>query len=339
MSSNFAQCYNRGCMKICRLALLVLVFASSGSLAQTPPQTAQTQPTQKAADSERQTIRVNATLVNTVFTVADRNGKGKFITNLKQEDFKIFEDDKLQTISNFSTETNLPLSIALLVDTSGSIRDKLTLEQEAAIDFFYNNLHRGKDKGMVISFDSGVDVQQEFTDDAEVLANSLRKIRAGGGTSLYDAVYLAINERLSKEPDDRRKVIILISDGDDNSSRVSLTETLEMAQRHNVIIYCISTNQTAYFGSKEQDRGDKTLKKLADETGGRASFPLKLSDVGNDFRDIGQELRSQYTVGYRPQRPDDGTFRKIRIDVVANRNYRARHRTGYYSPKATASQN
>jgi len=326
-------------MKTCRIVLLA-VFLTTVSVAQTPSPSPQSQkPPQKPAETEQQTIRVNATLVNTVFTVADKNGRGKFITNLKQDDFKIYEDDKVQGITNFSTETNLPLSIALLVDTSGSIRDKLTLEQEAAIDFFYNNLHRGKDKGMVISFDSGVDVQQEFTDDSELLANSIRKIRAGGGTSLYDAVYLAINERLAKEPDDRRKVIILISDGDDNSSRVSLTETLEVAQRHNVIVYCISTNQTAYFGSKEQDRGDKTLKKLADETGGRASFPLKLADVGNDFRDIGQELRSQYTIGYRPQRPDDGTFRKIRIDVVSNKNYKTRHRTGYYAPKTTASRN
>jgi VWFA-related protein len=325
-------------MKTFGLGMLTLVFAGVMAAQTTTPSTSAQSQTQKSSSPDQQTIRVNATLVNTVFTVTDKNGKGKFITNLKQEDFKIFEDDKPQTISNFSTETNLPLSIALLVDTSGSIRDKLVLEQEAAIEFFYTILHRGKDKGMVVSFDSGVDVQQEFTDDPEVLANAIRKIRAGGGTSLFDAVYLAVSERLAKEPDNRRKVIILISDGDDNSSRMSQTETLEIAQRYNVIIYCISTNQSAYFGGKEQVRGDNVLKKLANETGGRPMFPAKVADVSGEFRDIGEELRAQYSIGYIPIRPDDNTFRRLRIDVVSNKNYKARHRSGYYSPKPSSLQ-
>src|SRR5215813_5758456 len=170
-------------MKTIGIALLTLIF-SGATVAQTPAPTKppQAQQPQKSTSSSEQTLRVNTTLVNTVFTVADKNGKGKFITNLKQEDFKIYEDDKPQAITNFSTETNLPLSIALVVDTSGSIRDKLQLEQEAATEFFYTILHKGKDKGMVISFDSGVDVQQEFTDDPEILSNSIKKIRAGGGT-------------------------------------------------------------------------------------------------------------------------------------------------------------
>src|SRR5215813_12522018 len=333
MSSSLGRCYNRRAMKTLGIALLTLLFAGA-AVSQTPQQPQPAKPTEPG----QQTIRVNATLVNTVFTVADKNGKGKFITNLKESDFKIYEDDKVQAITNFSTETNLPLSIGLLVDTSGSIRDKLVLEQEAAIDFFYNTLHRGKDKGMVVSFDSGVDVQQEFTDDPEVLANAIRKIRAGGGTSLFDAVYLAVSERLAKEPDNRRKVIILISDGDDNSSRISQTETLEIAQRYNVIIYCISTNQSAYFGGKDQVRGDNVLKKLSNETGGRPLFPAKVADVSLQFKDIGEELRSQYSIGYVPNRPDDNSFRRLRIDVVSNKNYKARARSGYYSPKPSSSQ-
>jgi|SRR5579871_3267620 len=330
-------------MKSFGIALVTLVF-SAAMLAQTPVKPAQANAQKKgsgsntSSSSDEQTLRVNTTLVNTVFTVADRNGRGKFITNLKKEDFRIFEDDKPQAITNFSTETNLPLSIALLVDTSGSIRDKLALEQEAATDFFYAILHKGKDRGMVISFDSGVDVQQEFTDDPEVLAASIKKIRAGGGTSLFDAVYLAVSERLSKEADNRRKVIILISDGDDNSSRISQTETLEIAQRYNVIIYCISTNQSAYFGGKDQVRGDNVLKKLSGETGGRSLFPAKVTDMSQDFRDISEELRAQYSIGYIPTRPDDNTFRRLRIDVVSNRNYKARARSGYYSPKPSSLQ-
>jgi Ca-activated chloride channel homolog len=330
MRRNFARCYNRRTMRSLGIALLSLVIAGM-TFAQTakPPQ----QQPAKAADEEQQTIRVNATLVNTLFTVADK--KGKFITNLKQDDFKVFEDDKLQAIANFSSESNLPLSVALLVDTSGSIRDKLRFEQEAAIEFFYATVHRGKDRAMIISFDSGVDLVQDFTDNPETLADSVRKIRAGGGTSLYDAIYLAVSEKLAKESEQRRKVLILISDGDDNSSRLSMTETLDAAQRHNVTIYSISTNATLNIGGKDQERGDKTLKKFSDETGGKTFFPLKLQDLSVSFTDIGEELRSQYTIGYRPSRLDDGTFRRIRIDV-ANKNYRARSRSGYYAPKSAS---
>jgi len=328
-------------MKTLRIIALASVLCAGVIVAQAPKAQTPQQPP-KPGTQDQGTLRVSSTLVNNVFTVADRNGKGKFVTNLKQEDFKIYEDEKLQTITKFDKETNLPLSMALLVDTSGSIRDKLVLEQEAAISFFYDNLHRGKDRGVVISFDSGVDLlTPNFLDDPEGLAKAVRNIKAGGGTSLYDAVFLAISgdgnfSGLAKEPDDRRKVLILISDGDDNSSRVSLTETLELAQRNDVTIYCISSNQSGYFNGKDQERGDKTLQRFANETGGRATFPLKIADVGNDFRDIGEELRSQYIIAYRPLKADDGTFRKIRIDVASNKSYKARHRTGYYSPKPSS---
>ncbi len=285
----------------------------------------------KPADQE--TISVEVNLVNILFTVADR--KGKFVTNLKKDDFKVFEDERPQMITNFSSETNLPLTIALLVDTSGSIRDKLRFEEEAAIEFFYSTLQRGKDKALVISFDSGVDLLQDFTDDPEKLADKIRKIRAGGGTSLYDAIYLAINQKLTNQ--DGRRIVILITDGDDNSSRVSMTETLEAAQKNDTTIYAISTNSAAFFGSKEQERGDKTLKKFADETGGKAFFPLKISDLASSFLDIHDELRAQYQIGYRPSNKNqDGTFRKIRLDV-ADKRFKARAKAGYYMPKATAT--
>jgi VWFA-related protein len=272
-------------------------------------------------------------LVNILFTVADR--KGKFVTNLRKEDFKVFEDERIQSISNFSSESNLPLTIALLVDTSGSIRDKLRFEEEAAIEFFYSTLQRGKDKALVIAFDSGVGLLQDFTDDPEKLADKIRQIRAGGGTSLYDAIYLAVNQKLANQGG--RRIAILITDGDDNSSRVSLTETLEAAQKNEVTMYAISTNSAAFFGSKEQERGDKTLKRLAEETGGKAFFPLKVQDLASSFLDIHDELRSQYQIGYRPTNAkQDGTFRRIRVDV-GDKRYKARARTGYYMPKATVT--
>ena len=316
---------------------LVLVFVMTsfvvGQRGQQPAPASGPVPAQALKPGEDQTISIEVNLVNIPFTVADR--KGKFVTNLKKDDFKVFEDEKSQTITNFSSETNLPLTIALLVDTSGSIRDKLRFEEEAAIEFFYSTLQRGKDKACVISFDSGVDLLQDFTDDPEKLANKIRTIRAGGGTSLYDSIYLAVTKQLAGQ--NGRLIVILITDGDDNSSRVSLTETLEAAQKNLVTIYAISTNSAAYFGSKEQERGDKTLKKLADETGGRPFFPLKIQDLASSFLDIHDELRSQYQIGYRPiNAKADGTFRRIRVDV-ADKRFKARAKTGYYMPKAPAT--
>jgi VWFA-related protein len=318
--------------------ILVLMLACAGAAlaqrgAQAPAQTPPQAPRPAAPTQQDDTLSVNVNLVDLLYTVADR--RGKFITNLKKEDFKVYEDNRIQTITNFTSETDLPLTIALLVDTSGSIRDKLRFEQEAAIEFFYSTIHRGKDKALVISFDSGVDLLQDFSDNPETLADAVRKIRAGGGTSLYDAIYLAVNEKLANQPG--RLVIILISDGDDNSSRISLTETLELAQRRNVAIYSISTNSAAYFGSREQDRGDKTLKRFSEETGGRPFFPEKIQELAVSFQEIGEELRSQYRLAYIPSNTKaDGTFRKIRIDV-ANKSYRVKARTGYYAPRATAT--
>jgi VWFA-related protein len=281
------------------------------------------------------TISVNVDLVDVRFTVADK--KGKLITRLKQEDFKVFEDNRQQLITSFVSETNLPLTVALLVDTSGSIREKLRFEQEAAIEFFHSSIRRGQDKALVISFDSGVDLVQDFTDDPDTLSQAVGKIRAGGGTSLYDAMFLAVTEKLANESG--RRVMILISDGDDNSSRVSMTETLELAQKHDVAVYAISTNTSAYFGSSQQARGDNTLKKFAEETGGRSFFPFKIQDLAVSFQDISEELRAQYTIAYRPSNQRlDGTFRRIRIDV-ADKNLKAKNRTGYYAPRGTGSQN
>jgi len=315
------------------MIVLLMLACTGAALAQRGGQ-APSQTTRPVANPQQSdTLSVNVNLVDLLYTVADK--KGKFITNLKKEDFRVYEDDKNQVVTNFTSETDLPLTIALLVDTSGSIRDKLRFEQEAAIEFFYSTLHRGKDKGMVISFDSGVDLLQDFTDNPETLADAVRKIRAGGGTSLYDAIYLAVNEKLANQPG--RLVIILISDGDDNSSRISLTETLELAQRRNVAIYSISTNSAAYFGSKDQDRGDKTLKRFSEETGGRPFFPEKIQELAVSFQEIGDELRSQYRLAYIPSNNKaDGTFRKIRIDV-ANKNYKVKARTGYYAPRAAAA--
>jgi len=282
---------------------------------------------------QQQTLSIDVNLVNIPVSVADKNGK--YVTSLMKNDFKVFEDDKPQTITNFSTEINLPLTIALLVDTSGSIRERLQFEEEAATEFLQSTLQKGKDRALIISFDSGVTLLQDFTDDLDKLAKTLRTIRAGGGTALYDAVARTVEKKLAGQ--DGRRVVILISDGNENSSNVSQTDILELAQKNDVVIYTISTNP-ANFGSAEQERGEKILRKLSEETGGKSFFPLKIDDLTNSFETIREELRSQYQIGYRPTNSKaDGTFRKIRVDM-ADKRYKARTRAGYYMPKVASSR-
>lgn len=286
---------------------------------------------QQPADDPDPTIVVDVDLVNVFFAVTDR--RGRLLTGLTRDEFRVYEDNELQTISSFDSETDLPLTIALLIDTSGSVRDKLRFEQEAAIEFFYSTIERRRDQGMLVAFDSGVDLIQDFTDDPETLAEGVRKIRAGGGTSLYDAIYLSINEKIVNQPEGRR-VLIVISDGDDNASRISLTETLEAAQKNNVSIYTISTNSTANFPSREQRRGDRTLQSFADETGGHAFFPFELQELAVNFQDISEELRSQYTLGYVPTNlARDGTYREIEVKAIDDDN-RVKARKGYYAPRS-----
>ena len=281
------------------------------------------------AQDPPQTISVDVDLVDILFTVTDK--KGKSIRNLKRENFKVYEDNSLQTISSFSSEGNLPLTIALLLDTSGSIRDRLRFAQEAANEFFLSTLVRGKDRGMVLSFHSAVDVIQDFTDDPDKLAQSIRRMRAGGATALYDAIYLAAREKLTAQSG--RRIIVVITDGDDTSSRLSMTEALEMAQRNDVVIYAISTNSSGLGGEKNR-RGDDVLKKFTDETGGKVFFPFKLDDLSSSFSDITKELRFQYGLAYSPTNlVRDGSFRLIRIDAD-NKDYKIRARNGYYAPRS-----
>jgi Ca-activated chloride channel family protein len=281
------------------------------------------------SDSQAENLVVNVDLVNVLFTLTDR--KGKLVTDLEKSDFHLFEDNRLQTITNFSRETDLPLTIALLIDTSTSIRDKFKFEQEAATDFLARTLRPKKDKALLISFDSAIELVQDYTDDPGLLRKAINQIRPGGGTKLLDAIYLACQEKLKAEAG--RKIMILISDGDDNLSLETTNSTLEMAQKSDVSIYTISTNSSGFFGISAP-KSDKLLKRLADETGGRAFFPFKAEDLSQSFQDIGAELRSQYSLAYRSSNTKrDGTFRAIRIETE-RKNLKLKSRRGYYAPKS-----
>jgi Ca-activated chloride channel family protein len=274
-------------------------------------------------------IRVGINEVNVVFTVTDKHGKR--ITDLKQGDFSIVDDNKPAVeIRSFRAEANLPLQVGLLIDASNSVRDRFKFEQESAIEFLNQTVRRGYDQAMVVGFDATPEVTQDFTDDTEKLGHGVRQLRPGGGTALYDALYYACRDKLLKKPQlgPTRRAIILLSDGEDNLSHVTREEAIEMAQRAEATVYAISTNVSGTKGA-----GDKVLERIADATGGRAFFPFQIRDVTNAFGEIQEELRSQYAISYKPADfKADGHFRTIEIVANDRKLFRVRARRGYFAP-------
>lgn len=271
-------------------------------------------------------LSVDVNLVNVVFTVSDR--KGRYVTSLPMEKFQVFDDNKKQVITHFSAETEMPLTIALLIDASGSVLEKVDFEQEAAMKFLESTLRGGIDRALLITFDLRVNLLQDYTDNIAKLARAAQKISVGGGTPLYDAVYLAATEKLARQPG--RRVEIVISDGMDTTSRKSLADALRAAQQNDTTIYCISTNSIRKeYGSGES--GNKVLKKLAEETGGRVFFPSKTKDLDVAFKKLNEELRAQYTLAYGPSETlQDGAFHRIRIETD-DRQLRIQARNGYFA--------
>ena len=275
------------------------------------------------------TIRKRVDEVNVLFIATDKHGK--FVRNLKQSDFNFFDDNKpVQSIVNFRRETDLPLHMGLLVDVSGSVRSRFQFEQEAATAFLQNIVRPGFDKAFVVGFNSHQQVAQDFTDNVSLLSTGVHSLHDGGGTALYDAVYNICHEKLLKEQSDHpiRKAIIVLSDGEDNQSEHTRAQAIEMAQRAEVIIYAISTDDSGLVL-----RGDKILEQLAEATGGRAFFPYKMKDITHSFAAIEDELRSQYVVSYHPPDFDaDGRYRSIEITAL-KKDLQVRARKGYYAPR------
>ena len=298
------------------------------------------------------TIRREVKLVDLTVTVLNR--RQKFITDLQKDDFTVSEDGLQQEIRYFGRQTDLPLRVGMLLDTSNSIRDRMKFEQEAAIDFLYNVIRRKKDQAFLMVFDNEPSIIQEFTDELGTLRDVILRQRAGGGTALYDAIYAACKERLGNPPlptgesPEVRRVLVVISDGDDNLSSHSRGEAIEMAQRGGVVIYAISTSTQWVSAIEEKDpakrsnrkyhmeAADKVLAQLAEETGGRAFFPYRVDDLAQSFLDIGDELRSQYSLAYVPaNKSADGKFRRIQIRVN-RKGLIVRSRKGYFAPRASA---
>jgi len=312
----------------------------------------QTPPSAPPQRPDETTIRREVKLVDLIVTVVNR--RQKLITDLQKDDFTVSEDGLQQEIRYFGRQTDLPLRVGMLLDTSNSIRDRMKFEQQAAIDFLYNVIRRKKDQAFLMIFDNEPSIIQEFTDELGTLRDVILRQRAGGGTALYDAIYAACKERLGNPPlptgesPEVRRVLVVISDGDDNLSSHSRGEAIEMAQRGGVVIYAISTSTQWVSAIEEKDpakrsnrkyhmeASDKVLAQLAEETGGRAFFPYRVDDLAQSFLDIGDELRSQYSLAYVPaNKSADGKFRHIQIRVN-RKGLIVRARKGYFAPRASA---
>ena len=289
-----------------------------------------------------QTISLDVTRVNILFTVADR--KGRFVNNLLKEDLEIVEAKKKQAILEFAAESELPLRIAILVDTSNSIRARFRFEIEAARAFLESVIRKGRDKALVYAFDAEAELVQDFTDDIELLGNKLRDLRPGGGTALYDAMIAASRDRLmlDRPMHNYRRAMIVIGDGEDNASRYTRDQAMEFAQKADVVCFAISTNNSGTMRDQATERavhqsseGDKVLEYLTKETGGRTYFPFKAQDLEQDFENIANELRSQYSILFRPEPlVTDGRYHQIEVRIPRRGDLVVRARRGYYAPKS-----
>jgi VWFA-related protein len=285
-------------------------------------------------------IKSQVNLVNIFATVRDKNKR--IVGDLKQEDFKITEDNQDQKIAFFSKEVTLPITLALLLDTSGSEQFMLGAIQEAGGSFLRRVLRKG-DEALVMSFDTDVDLLSDFTDDRAQLDRAVHRARInvstrGGminpgpvptsnvtGTALYDAIYLACSEKLNTEAG--RKAIVIVTDAQDEGSKVRIEEAVEAAQRTDTVIHVILVADPHYGANSGAAR------KLADETGGRVLSASSDKKLMQAFDEISEELRSQYTLGYYPSNSAlDGKFRKIRVET-ANHDLKVLARKGYYAPK------
>jgi VWFA-related protein len=286
-------------------------------------------------------LKSTVSLVNLFVTVRDKNKR--IVPNLTKDDFKVFEDNQEQKIAFFSKEVTLPITLGLLLDTSGSEQNMLYAIQDAGSRFMDRVLRKG-DEAMVLSFDTDVDLLSDFTEDRAQLDRAIHRSRinapmGGGminpgplptgnivGTALYDAIYLACNDKLATEAG--RKAIVIVTDAQDEGSKIRLEEAIEAAQRTDTVIHILLVADPRYGGN------GGVAKKLAEETGGRVISVSSQKKLEQAFDEISEELRSQYTVGYYPSdTAKDGRFRKVKVEM-ANRDYKALTRKGYYAPRS-----
>jgi Ca-activated chloride channel homolog len=316
------------CLALTLLASLPLhgqnsFAAPSVDLAVSSPAVASTEPNSIV------TIKSRVNEVNVLFIAMNKHGK--FVRDLNKNDFSILDDHKPpQQIVRFSQQTDLPLQIGLLIDTSGSVHGRFQFEQDAAVGFLQHTLRPHYDHAFAMAFSAKSKVMQDFTDNVSLLGAGIQKMQDGGGTALYDAIYSSCKEKMLRDDSDRtvRRALIVISDGEDNQSEHTLGQAIYMAERAQVIVYTISTDDSGLIL-----RGDRILEQISDATGGRAFFPFKMKDIKTSFSAIEDELRSQYVISYHPANFDsDGRFRSIEITSL-KKDLQVRARKGYFAPQ------
>jgi VWFA-related protein len=319
-------------------------------------QSSQSASSQQSEDNQKpgETLKVNVNVVQLFFNVKDKHGA--LIPNLTKDDFQIAEDSKPQTIKYFTAESNLPLTLGMLIDSSGSQRNVIDMEKEVG-GAFLKQILTDKDEAYVISFDISVDLLQDFTRDTHRLQTALNKAKinvdftSGGipgmgggpvptqnapGTLLYDAVYLSAHDMLSKETG--RKAMILLTDGQDEGSRLKIQDAIEAAQKADAIVYVLLCADRGFYGGFGGYTGEGEMRKLTEQTGGRViNVGNKFDKLREAFDQIANELRSQYNVGYTPTNlKHDGTYRKI--EIKNKQNYKIQARAGYYASRGNQDQ-
>jgi VWFA-related protein len=321
--------------------LLAIAFFCAAAPAQQPATSpaappAQTPAAQAPAQSgdaqseENPTFHLGVNEVSLIFTVTDKHGK--YIPNLQQSDFALLDDQKAPArVNSFHQQINLPLRVGIVIDASTSIRSRFQFEQQSATEFLLEVLKARSDRAFVMGFDVTPTVTQDWTNNVDALETGVNRLRPGGGTALFDAVYTACRDKLldvSRGQEPVRKAIVLISDGDDNQSRVHPDEVIKECERAETIIYAISTNWTPSRG-----KGDAVLTQMSESTGGRVFFPPSVEEMSSSFKDIEEELRSQYALTYTPADfKYDGAFRSIYL-YCNDRRYAARAKKGYFAPR------
>jgi Ca-activated chloride channel family protein len=327
----------------CLIAILAgvcgLAAARAPQAQQKPKPGDKNKPVDEKQDQQTQIITETVN-VRLPITVVDGKSN-RFVTDLKQTDFEIYEDKVPQRIESFLSESSLPLDVAVLMDTSNSVKPKLKFEKEAAVSFLYTMLQSRSDRALFVSFDSEVELHQDFTNRVDLLSKAIDKVKARGDTRLYDAIYRVCEEKMSATQG-RRRAMVVITDGEDTASERTLKDAIDIAQSTETVVYVISTKAGGFFGVEAGtvDRAeDKDLKRLAEETGGRAFFTGSIIELERGFSAIVRELRSQYLLAYEPSNNNfDGKFRQIEVRLPGHKDLKVRTRKGYSAlPRARAA--
>jgi Ca-activated chloride channel family protein len=318
-------------MKSAILMTAIAIFAMHTVFAQAIQQPGPQKQKGTSAQADDDTITIDSALVNTYVSVRDKSGRS--VSGLTKDDFVVLEDGKEQPIVYFSQESSQPLRMAIVVDRSRSVEKVLALAQTAARNVFSSVLRPGTDRACVVAFDSGVYLAQDFTDDPNALASALLRLTAAGGTSMFDAIYKASRDKLSGA-DQTRHVILLITDGDDTTSRASIEQAAKMAIQNNVTVYAIRLPDQKSLNVRDL-RGKPLLDRLTETTGGRQfAFDGDKTRLAGFFDSLQSEMRSQYSIGYQFQSGSEGrSFHRITIKVKEP-NLKAFTRSGYYSGPA-----